>query len=299
MRDRLDAMVGLEGVKREVDDLIRSALNDRLRREEGLPVEDKTMHLVFSGAPGTGKTSVAREIAALYYELGLVPRKPEEGFLEVSRGDLIARYEGQTTDKVRQLFSEGKGGVIFVDEAYALFRGENDTYGKEAVTEFLRLAENNREDTVVILAGYTKEMDDLMESNSGLRRRFPRTIEFASYTVPERVKIASRILASGEYMMGDRKAATQVKSALADAVRQTGEGNAGDVRNLVEYILREQTNRVWTRAASEGKNPSKRDLQLILPEDVRQGTAAYKTAARVRNPIAQSQQPVKPRGRRR
>lgn len=289
IRNRIESRVGLEGVKTEVDDLMAAALTEMLREEEGLPVNKSTMHLVFTGAPGTGKTTMAREIGSLYHALGLIEKDPENGgYVEVTRGDLIAGYQGQTAEKVRKKLQEGKGGVIFIDEAYSM---QGDSYSEEAAVELLKFAEDNRDNTVIILAGYTEPMDELLASNEGLRRRFPRTIEFASYTVPERTQIAGDMLGERQYRLSDKRNSVR---ALRKAVEETGEGNGGDVRNLVEYIERAHRRRIWGVANAEGRQPTSRELQLIVPEDIETGAALFKQGAKPKNPIG----PVK-RGRKR
>lgn len=280
IRKRIESKVGLEGVKAEVDDLMAAAYVDMARATEGLPRSESTMHLVFTGAPGTGKTTIARDIGSLYHALGLIEKDPEEGgILEVTRADLIAGYTGQTAEKIRNKLNEGKGGVIFIDEAYSMM---GDAYTDEAATELLKFAEDNRSNTVIILAGYTDQMEEFLNSNSGLPRRFPRTIEFASYSVPERTQIAADMLSSKNYRLSDKRNSV---NALRRAVEETGEGNAGDVRNLVEYIERVHRRRIVGAAGAEGRDLNRDDLQLILPEDISAGAALFKQSAKPRNPI--------------
>jgi SpoVK/Ycf46/Vps4 family AAA+-type ATPase len=283
-------MVGLAPVERQIGELLAQAEIDADRREAGLPVKQSTMHLVFAGAPGTGKTTVAREIGQMYYHMGLVSKDPstDEGWVEASRASLVRPYQGQTADAVRVLFEgDGKtkaghaGGVIFIDEAYDLYHGEQDAYGREAVTELLRQAENHREDTVVILAGYGKEMDDLFKSNPGLNRRFPTTLNFPEMDLDDRYKVMQKFFSDAKYVAGKGKAAQEVRHALMDALQYTGAGNAGDVRNLFEKI--ETAQRV--RLMGKGKPRSARDLSTITVDDVRAGTQSFISTARVENPI--------------
>lgn len=233
----------------------------RQRAEQGLPVEESSMHLVFSGNPGTGKTTAARLIGQAYHALGLL-EKPD--VTTVSRADLVAEYEGQSASKTRRAFEKAKGGVLFVDEAYDLVNGDRDDFGKEALTELIQQAENNRDNTVIILAGYTEPVARMLSSNPGAASRFPETghIDFPDYSATEKMKIFSRAAGKGEYEL-DADAQKEVAAAIKAMPQGERSGNARDVRNLYEATVKAQHRRV------AGKPRTRSELKRITADDVR------------------------------
>jgi len=290
-------------LKSEIDSLYAQALNEQRRASLGLPASDSTMHLVFAGPPGTGKTTMAREVGRLYYSLGLIDKDPETdaGFKEVSVPDLIAEYQGQTPQRVKELFEGnaekgivgGAGGVIFIDEAYGLVSGKDDVYGKQAVAELLRQAENHRNDTVVIMAGYDKEMENLFQANPGLPRRFPKTLHFTSYNADERFEIMRKFMTEGNYTIGRGRAAENVRMAMKDAIQETGSGNAGDVRNLWEQIRAAQAMRLSSLNIEEMPEARQnRILSTISVADVKAGARMFASGARVEQPLKGSLVPM-------
>jgi len=304
--------VGIAPVKQQIKELVASAQIDADRAKMGLPVPEKTMHLVFTGAAGTGKTTVAREIGQMYYHLGLVDKDPstDEGWREVSRASLVAEYQGQTARNVQRIFEGNErtgepgaaGGVIFVDEAYDLYHGKDDAFGKEAITELLRQAENHRDNTVVILAGYGENMDALFESNQGLRRRFPTTLEFPEMDLDDRYRVMQMRMNESKLTIGSGEKADTVREAVVEALRYTGAGNAGDVRNLFDQVMTAQKMRLAKEKAKKG-DLSAKDLSTILVSDVQQGMNAYASKARVDKPLigalvpTSRKKPAKKRGR--
>lgn len=285
---KLNAMVGQEGVKDEVDSLVNAAVIDALNVERGKDRATGTMHMIFEGPSGTGKTTVAEEIGNLYYALGLVPTA---NYKKVGRADLVATHVGNTAPKVRDVFygnpergvEPGIGGVIFIDEAYSLYQGDTDAYGAEAIQELIQLVEQHRDDTVVILAGYSKgneTMDRLMSANAGFASRFPRTIYFKDFDEGERMQIAESAIGEMGYSIGGSKTASRAASVLREGVRLTGDGNARDVRNLVESIVREQKNRLGARRRVEGYTPSERETALLTAEDIVAGANRYAAGRR-------------------
>ena len=172
----------------------------RLRRKRNLPVAESSRHLVFTGNPGTGKTTVARLLADLYWELEVVAQGQ---LIETDRAGLVAGYVGQTAIKVTTVFTSALGGVLLIDEAYALAQGGADDFGHEAISTLVKLVEDHRDDVVVIAAGYPEEMEEFIDSNPGLRSRFPKTIHFPDYTDDELVQIFESLCAQNKYQCDD------------------------------------------------------------------------------------------------
>jgi ATP-dependent Zn protease len=173
---KLHDLVGLENVKQEVEKLIDMVKIRQLRKERGLEITPKTLHMVFTGNPGTGKTTVARILAEVFKDIGLLTKGH---LIETDRSDIVEKYVGHTSKKMQELVESAKGGILFIDEAYALAKDDNDKdFGKEAIDSLVKMMEDNREDLVVIVAGYPTEMEKFLSSNSGLKSRFPYNIHF-------------------------------------------------------------------------------------------------------------------------
>jgi Cdc6-like AAA superfamily ATPase len=236
----LDALIGLEQVKREVHLLADLTKIEQLRRERDLPVLERSRHLVFTGNPGTGKTTVARLLSRIYRTLGVV----ERGHLvETDRSALVAGYVGQTATKVVAAFDAADQGTLLIDEAYALARGGDDDFGKEAIDTIVKLVEDRRDRLVVIAAGYPEEMADFIGANPGLTSRFPKTVHFPDYSSEELLAILLSLAAKGEYVLTD--AARQQAVAWFDAVpRDRGFGNGRLARNLFETSVLRQASRL-------------------------------------------------------
>jgi len=255
----LDGLVGLEGVKKEVK-LVTALLRvQKLRKERGLPVPDASRHLVFTGNPGTGKTTVARLLAQIYRTLGVV----EKGHLvESDRSQLVAGYVGQTAIRVRETFDRADEGVLLIDEAYALARGGESDFGREAVDTLVKFIEDRRDRVVVIVAGYPAEMADFVDSNPGLRSRFPRTIEFPDYSSDELVDILGLLAKRNTYRLTDgaRRAVRQYFEAQE---RGKGFGNGRLARNLFEAAIARQAQRLVRR-----ETHSDTDLTTLTAADI-------------------------------
>ncbi len=256
----LDSYIGLDEVKKEVKNLINMAKVYRLRRNNGLPNTDVSLHMVFSGNPGTGKTMIARFMARVYHSLGLLSVGK---LIEVDRSGLVAGYIGQTAIKTAKVLEQAKGSVLFIDEAYTLTSKAENDFGYEAVDTILKAMEDNRDDLVVIVAGYIDLMEDFINSNPGLRSRFNKYVDFADYTADEMAAIFAFNCKKSQYVV-DEDAEAVVRDYFAAVSDEAGEfGNARGVRNSFEKILTAQANRV---AAMD--EVSRDDLMRITKSDV-------------------------------
>ena len=255
----LDSLVGLAEVKAEVKLVTNLIQVQELRRARGMPVPEQSRHLVFTGNPGTGKTTVARLLARIYRTLEVV----EKGHLvETDRAGLVAGYVGQTAQRVTEVFTSALGGVLLVDEAYALARGGERDFGMEAIDTLVKLIEDHRDDVVVIVAGYPDEMATFVESNPGLRSRFPRTISFPDYSTAELVSIFASMCEKNDYRP-TRGARQKVRDLLEATPRDKGFGNARLVRNLFEAAVARQASRVVELAS-----PTDDQLRTLEARDV-------------------------------
>ena len=260
-KQNLDKLVGLGEVKGELDSLISDARISAQRKEKGLKSSNKTMHLVFTGNPGTGKTTVANELARAYNALGLIP---SDKVVVASRADLVGQYAGHTATKTRKKFNEAKGGVLFIDEAYSLVNSNDDTFGFEAVDELVAQSENNRDNTVVIMAGYKDDMGRLMGANPGLKSRFPRTINFPDYKAGDLKEIQSRGVKEADYEYSNGVEG-KLESITRKMVNQPNYSNARDARNFREMMFSAQAQRV---NRDYGDGATREQLITITPEDV-------------------------------
>lgn len=257
----LDGLIGLEKVKSKVKDLISYQKVQILRQRYGLRVQKSTLHMAFTGNPGTGKTTVARIVGRIYKQLGLLSKGQ---FLEVSRTDLIAGYQGQTALKVKKVIEQAKGGVLFIDEAYSITENDHaDSYGRECLTELTKALEDYRDDLVVIVAGYTEPMRKFFESNPGLRSRFNTFIEFDDYSADELERILESICQQNDY---------QIDAALQEkliqyfnkkvAAKDKNFANGRLARNLYDDLVMNHARRVISSS-----HPNRQELSLLLAED--------------------------------
>lgn len=255
--------VGLDNVKQQVRNLIGFNKIQKLRVDNGLKKSDKTLHMAFLGNPGTGKTSIARIIGKMYKSIGLLSKGH---FIEASRTDLIAEYQGQTAIKVKRLTNRAKGGVLFIDEAYSITENDHsDSYGRECLTELTKALEDYRDNLVVIVAGYTDLMEKFFNSNPGLKSRFNTYIFFNDYNLDELVNIFIHLCNINEYEV-DKNAIVRVKEWLQAKLSQKDENfsNGRLVRNLFDDIIMNQSIRLSKQTGSI----SKELLKLLVEDDV-------------------------------
>jgi SpoVK/Ycf46/Vps4 family AAA+-type ATPase len=234
-------MVGLTAVKAEVRGLIDELQINEWRRGAGLAVDHVGHHLIFAGAPGTGKTTVARLYGRLLAALGVLARNT---FKEVSRRDLVGQYLGHTAEKTAAAFEDAEGGVLFIDEAYSLSRANSrGDYGQESIDTLVKLMEDHRDSVAVIAAGYTAEMDEFLGSNPGLASRFSRTIEFENYEVDELVLITTRIATKADYEF-TLDAEPLIRTYFDVMPRTANFGNAREARRFFEAARKAQARRL-------------------------------------------------------
>lgn len=260
--EELQGLVGLGAVKKEVGDIVSLLRIQQLRKEQGLPVGEFTHHLVFAGNPGTGKTTVARLLGELYAELKVVPKGH---LVEASRADLVAGYSGQTAIKTTELVERARGGILFVDEAYSLDQGAQDSFGREAIETLLKLMEDHRDDLIVFAAGYTDQMQSFMDSNPGLESRFKGTLTFEDYSIDELVAIFQAIAEREGYVV-DAATTERFRAALIGRGAAIAKGNARYARRMFESAVISQANRLALE-----KHPSREELMMLRPDDVAVG----------------------------
>ena len=239
----LDGLIGLTEVKKEVHDLVNLIRVREIRKENGLKVMNMSFHMVFTGNPGTGKTTVARLIARIYKKLGFLSKGQ---FVETDRSGLVAGYVGQTAGKVTEVVNSALGGILFIDEAYALARkGMENDFGREAIDTLVKLMEDHRDDFLVIVAGYTQEMHDFLTSNPGLISRFNKYIDFPDYTDDELMQILNLMAGKQEYRVNGEAAASIRSHLEAMTISERMDfGNARGIRNTLEKLVQAQSNRI-------------------------------------------------------
>lgn len=257
----LHTLIGLDNVKQEVDKLSNFIKVQKLREGEGLKSSPISYHCVFTGNPGTGKTTVARIIASMYKKLGILSKGH---LVEADRAALVAEYIGQTAVKTNKIIDSALDGVLFIDEAYSLVSSDSSDYGHEAISTLLKRMEDDRERLVIILAGYSDEMKDFINSNPGLESRFNRYIHFDDYSEEELIKIFVKISENNDYLLSE-DAKDKLRECIHEELKTKASnfGNARFIRNLFEKTLENLATRI-----SKYDNVSKIDLQTILSSDI-------------------------------
>jgi probable Rubsico expression protein CbbX len=262
--DELDSeLVGLKSVKERVREIASLLLIQRLRERHGLATDRPTLHMSFTGRPGTGKTTVAMRMAKILHHLGYV----RKGHLVVAtRDDLVGQYVGHTAPKTKEVLKKAMGGVLFIDEAYYLYRPENERdYGQEAIEMLLTVMENNRDDLVVVLAGYKDRMDTFFHSNPGFHSRVANHLDFPDYSVDELMAISELMLAGQHYNFDD-EARRAFREYLELRIPQPHFANARSVRNALDRAKLRQASRL----VRDGGRVSPAELARLAASDVRQ-----------------------------
>lgn len=262
--DQLDReLIGLVPVKTRIREIAALLLVERARRQLGLQAEPPSLHMCFTGNPGTGKTTVALRMAEILHRLGYARR---DHVVSVTRDDLVGQYIGHTAPKTKEILKKAMGGVLFIDEAYYLYRPENERdYGQEAIEILLQVMEENRDDLVVILAGYKNRMDTFFKSNPGMASRIAHNIEFPDYGAEELMDIAKCMMTKMQYRF-DLPAETAMQEYIERRMRQPRFSNARSIRNALDRARLRQANRLFSE---RGKPLDKSALQTITAEDIR------------------------------
>lgn len=261
-----EELVGLVPVKSRIREISALLLIDKLRKNLGIASSNPGLHMSFTGSPGTGKTVVGLQMSDILYKLGYIKKGH---LLTVTRDDLVGQYIGHTAPKTKEVLKKAMGGVLFIDEAYYLYKPDNDRdYGSEAIEILLQVMENQREDLVVILAGYKEPMDKFYESNPGLSSRIANHIDFPDYTVDELVKIAKLMLQDQQYQL-----TVDAQNALTQYIqKRKGKplfANARSVKNALDRARMRQANRIFD---SRGQVLTKKELVNIEANDILQST---------------------------
>jgi len=260
IKKELDVLVGLNNVKKHINEMYAFMEIQKRRTREKLHTESQALHMVFKGNPGTGKTTVARILGKLFREAGILPKGH---LVEVERADLVGEYIGHTAQKSREQIKKSLGGILFIDEAYSLARGGEKDFGKEAIDTLVKGMEDHKDNLIIILAGYGEEMNSFMQTNPGLRSRFPIHINFPDYSSDELLAIADMMLLQRQYSLssGAKDELRMIIEAMARLHEQNG--NARSVRNLIERAMRVQAVRLMDQ-----QEITREDLLLLNRDDI-------------------------------
>lgn len=262
--DKLSTLPGMRAIKDQVEQMIQFARVSKIRRQQGLKVLNQSNHMVFAGNPGTGKTTAARLIGEAYAAMGLLKTDHDEiPFIEVHHADVTHPHVGQAERTIKALFEKARGGVLFIDEAYAFIGGESThNTGDKVIAAIVQLMEDMREEIMVIAAGYSEDMDEFLDSNPGLRSRFTSTVHFDDYSMRDLIAIAQSMCKDREYVPSVEYLEL-LSRHLLEIRMKPGFGNGRTVRNIVERSIRIQSVRV-----SQLLNPTKNDLALLIDADL-------------------------------
>lgn len=262
IEEQLNSLVGLTNIKQQLKEIYAWVYINKIREKHGLIAQSQALHMMFKGNPGTGKTTVARLIGDLFLKMEVLTKGH---LIEVDRADLVGEYIGQTAQKTRELIKKAQGGILFIDEAYSLGRGGEKDFGKEAIDTLVKHMEDKRHQFVLILAGYSNEMEYFLKLNPGLRSRFPIIMDFSDYTVDQLLMIGEKMLLEKEYFLS--KAATEKLRNHLIAVKAIYSGarfsNGRYIRNLIERAIRTQSMRLLIEA-----NYEREQLMMIKSVDL-------------------------------
>lgn len=261
IQDEIQALPGMKSIKQQVENLVSQAIVNKARKAAGLETDPFSNHMVLVGSPGTGKTTVTKKLGELMFELGLVSNSE---VVQLSRKDLVGEFVNTAAKTTNEIITENRGKVIFIDEAYTLFSGPGDREGRQVVDELMRLAEEYRGDTAIVLAGYEKEMDGLLDANPGLKSRFSNRMVLPDYTPDEKVRVLDYIVASANREFADRRAHKQAQMHVA-SMKTTGDsGNARAVRNFYDALREAHARRI----AADPRGVDAKALQTFTSSDV-------------------------------
>ncbi|MGV3488333.1 MAG: stage V sporulation protein K [Tuberibacillus sp.] len=258
---KMNKLIGLEDVKKTVKEIYAWLYINRLRKQYHLKAETQSLHMLFKGNPGTGKTTVARLFGDLFSEMGVLSKGH---LIEAERADLVGEYIGQTAQKTRDLIKKAQGGILFVDEAYSLARGGEKDFGKEAIDTLVKHMEDKKDEFILILAGYSSEMERFLQMNPGLPSRFPIIISFPNYNEQELSSISEQMLKEREYKLTSearRKLSRHLKQKVAESEKSFSNGRY--VRNIIEKSIRQQA----VRLLREGV-PDRESLLTLRASDI-------------------------------
>jgi len=261
-----EELVGLAPVKARIREIAALLLIDKLRRNLGITAGNPGLHMSFTGSPGTGKTTVGLKMADILFQLGYIQKGH---LLTVTRDDLVGQYIGHTAPKTKEVLKKAMGGVLFIDEAYYLYKPDNERdYGSEAIEILLQVMENQRDELVVILAGYKEPMDKFYESNPGLSSRIANHIDFPDYTTPELLKIAKLMLEEQQYQLTP-DAEVALEKYITKRKQKPLFANARSVKNALDRARMRQANRIFD---SRGQVLTKKELVNLEADDILQST---------------------------
>ncbi|WP_270182068.1 stage V sporulation protein K [Alkalihalobacillus sp. CinArs1] len=261
IQKEMEQLIGLKEVKHLLKEVYAWLFVNQCRQENGLKQNPQALHMMFKGNPGTGKTTVARLLGTLFLEMNVLSKGH---LIEVERADLVGEYIGHTAQKTRELVKKAKGGILFIDEAYSLARGGEKDFGKEAIDTLVKAMEDNHEDFILILAGYSEEMDNFLSLNPGLPSRFPLVIDFPDYSNDELLEIARKMVTERQYRFSKEAEWKLKKSFIMKRIDETGAfSNGRFVRNIIEKAIRKQAVRLLGAEVID-----RTSLELILPEDI-------------------------------
>lgn len=261
IQKEMEQLIGLKEVKHLLKEVYAWLFVNQCRQENGLKQNQQALHMMFKGNPGTGKTTVARLLGTLFLEMNVLSKGH---LIEVERADLVGEYIGHTAQKTRELVKKAKGGILFIDEAYSLARGGEKDFGKEAIDTLVKAMEDNYDDFILILAGYSEEMENFLSLNPGLPSRFPLVIDFPDYSNEQLLEIAKKMVTERQYRLSKEAEWKLKKSFIRKRIDETGSfSNGRFVRNIIEKAIRKQAVRLLGADVID-----RNSLELLLPEDI-------------------------------